>query len=160
LNGKFPLKSIKHEINNILFKIKTVGDILSEENSLETELKEISRILLDNVNHLSLLFENLFLLESIKLQKKEKLYLKEFSKNAPDKSIKGYPSLLSQSLKNLKSLGIEFEFSEKNVLKVYYDKHDRFKEYIMDITRYFLKLNGIVVEEEIYGKEKDFDSGR
>ena len=148
--GKYSLLDIKHEINNIIFKLKTATEILSEENITVEEKKHVVSILKTNINEINLLFENLFLMEKVPSLKKEKIYLKEFfDKNVSKRYIYGYPSLLSASIVNLREMGIGYSIKEKNgklILKANFIPENKLHRYIFYITEYFLNLNGIKLE--------------
>ncbi len=146
------LLKIKHEINNILFKLETSSEILSEGNLSEEEYKQVAQILKSNIFYLKLLFENIFVFESLKKQKKEKINLQDFlGYSISKKYVEGYPLALSKAIQNLKDLSIPYKIQEKNNKVTIYieDAQDKFLKYIVYITQQFFKMNDIEVVKEV-----------
>lgn len=141
LNKNFGLKALKHEINNLFFKIETASELLSENELSNKERQEASRILKSNLKLLKVLIENLIVLET--LDKKEKIDLYDFfGKTVSKRYIDGYPNALERALENLKFFDVDFSM-ENNVLKISKIPEDKISGYLLYLTEYFFKLNCI-----------------
>ncbi|WP_297453597.1 hypothetical protein [Persephonella sp.] len=141
MDKNFRLNALKHEINNLFFKIETASELLSENELSNKERQEAFRILKSNIELLKVLIDNLIVLET--LNKKEKIDLYDFfEKTVSKRYINGYPNALKRALENLKFLGVDF-YMENDVLQINRIPEDKISGYLLYLTEYFFKLNCI-----------------
>ncbi len=139
------LSEIKHEINNLLFKLETSIQILKEEKISEEECKVIGEILENNTSAIKILFENLILLDKLEhLQKKEISLIEYFGIK---KNITASPEVLLQCIKNIQFLQLRFSIDENLNLYIKSRPEDKLKKYIFDITKNLLEQSGINLKE-------------
>lgn len=143
---------IKHEINNILFKIDTSSQIIEEGSLKEEELKHISQILKKNTEVLEHIFNSLFAIELLETKdvKKEKFDLKPILKSylrvdIPKTYVEFNQDLISIALKNLKMINTPVYPSKKHNRLILYVKkpEDKINIFLFEVATYILEKAGI-----------------
>ncbi len=146
------LLNIKHEINNILFKIDTSSQILEEGSLKEEELKHISQILKKNTKVLEQIFNSLFAIELLETKdiKKEKFDLKPILKSylrldIPKTYVEFNQDLINIALKNLKIINTPVYSSKKHNRLILYVKkpEDKINIFLFEVATYILEKAGI-----------------
>ena len=148
---------IKHEINNILFKLETSRQILEEGKIREEELKNITQILKRNTDTLKQIFKSIYAVEKLEKgsYKKEEINLQPFFKKflnieIPKRKIEFSSEILYTAFENIKILN---KFSHitinENKIILYIEKpKDRIDIFFMEVAKYIFEKAGIMLHEK------------
>ncbi len=148
---------IKHEINNLLFKLETSWQILEDGNVNREEISQISSILRKNTDILKQVFDSLFAVEALEKgkMKKESVDLKNLLRiylniDIPKTDIHFSSDMLKTALKNLQMINKPVSVSkEDDRLILYIQKPEgKIDIFLLEVAKYILNKAGVEIDEK------------